>query len=235
MVTTRTEQITTPEGEVFDAHVALPEGGTGPGILVVQEIFGVNAYIRERCAMLARIGYVTLAPDAFWRIERNIALGHEPADLERALGYVSRYDHDRGLPDMIAALDHLRGLPEVTGKVGVLGFCFGGTMAYRLACHAHPDAVVSYYGSGIGSKLDQAAGIACPILFHHGARDPYIPQDEIERVAALVASKPDLMEHCIQDAGHAFDNHLAGMFHDPPAAAAAWRVTESFLARHLPM
>lgn len=234
MASTRSERITAPDGGVFDAHVALPDAGTGPGILVIQEIFGVNAYIRERCALLARMGYVALAPDAFWRIERNIALEPGEGALEQAFGYMSRYDAETGLKDLAAALDHLRDLPEVTGKVGVLGFCFGGTMAYRLACHAGPDAVVSYYGSGIGNMLDQAEGITCPILFQYGAKDPYIPADEIARVGALAAAEPD-REHRVYDAGHAFDNAHNPMFHEPTAAAAAWKATEAFLARHLPV
>lgn len=233
MVSTRSERITAPDGGVFAAHVALPEAGAGPGILVIQEIFGVNSYIEQRCAELAQMGYVALAPDAFWRLEPNVSLGYSPEELQRAFGYASRYDGKQGVPDLAAALDHLRGLPEVTGKVGVLGFCFGGTMAYALACHANPDAAVSYYGSRIGSMLDQGEGITCPLLFQYGGKDAYISAEEVAAVGAFAASKPNI-EHHVYDAGHAFDNHLNPTLSDPRAQAEAWKVTEAFLARHLP-
>jgi carboxymethylenebutenolidase len=227
--TTRTERIQAPDGGTFDGHLALPASGRGPGILVIQEIFGVNEYIQNRCAKLADLGYVALAPDAFWRIERNLALG--PDDLSTAMGYAGRYDGKQGLQDLSAALAHLRALPETTGKVGVLGFCFGGTMAYLLACHADPDAVVSYYGSRIGSMLDQSVSIRCPLLFQYGARDPYISAEEIAKVGEL-AARPDV-EHRVYDAGHAFDNEFSPMFSEPVARVAAWEVTTEFLAKHL--
>jgi carboxymethylenebutenolidase len=229
MATTRTERIQAPDGGTFDAHLAVPDSGSGPGVLVIQEIFGVNVYIKDRCAKLAELGYVALAPDAFWRIERNVALGHD--ELAKAMTYPGRYDGQQGIRDLAAALAHLRALPETTGKAGVLGFCFGGTMAYLLACHADPDAVVSYYGSRIGSMLDQSASITCPLLFQYGGKDPYIPADEIAKVGEL-ASRPNI-EHHVYDAGHAFDNEFSAMFHDPAARVQAWAVTTEFLARHL--
>jgi carboxymethylenebutenolidase len=229
MAITRTERIQAPDGGTFDAHLALPDSGSGPGILVIQEIFGVNVYIKDRCARLAALGYVALAPDAFWRIERNVALGHD--ELAKAMSYPGRYDGAQGTRDLAAALAHLRAMPETSGKAGVLGFCFGGTMAYLLACHARPDAVVSYYGSRIGAMLDQSASIECPLLFQYGGKDPYIPAEEIARVGEL-ASRPGI-EHRVYDAGHAFDNEFNAMFYDPAAQAQAWTATTEFLARHL--
>jgi carboxymethylenebutenolidase len=231
MATTRTERIQAPDGGTFDAHLTLPASGRGPGVLVLQEIFGVNVYIKDRCANLAELGYVALAPDAFWRLEPNLALGHGPEELAKAMGYAGRYDPRQGVQDLRAALAHLRALPENTGKVGVLGFCFGGTMAYLLACQADPDAVVSYYGSRIGAMLDQSESIRCPLLFQYGGKDPYIPAEEIAKVGEL-AARPNI-EHRVYDAGHAFDNEFAPMFSVPAAREQAWEATTAFLAKHL--
>lgn len=234
MARTRTERIQAPDGGFFDAHLALPASGQGPGVLVLQEIFGVNDYIRARCTRLAELGYVAMAPDAFWRTERNLLFGHSPDELGKAMACASSYDGQQGVADLSAALAHLRNLPEVDGRAGVLGFCFGGTMAHLLACHAEPDAVVSYYGSRIGSMLEQGASITCPLLFQYGANDPYIPAEEIARVAEFAASRSHI-EHRTYRAGHAFDNDMNPMFSNPEAAAEAWEVTRAFLARHLPV
>ncbi|MBA3303192.1 MAG: dienelactone hydrolase family protein, partial [Acidimicrobiia bacterium] len=180
---TRTETVTAPDGGTFDAHVALPEGGTGPGLLLLQEIFGVNSYLKAVGDRLAWLGYVVLAPDLFWRIERNIALPHDKASLATAFGYLQRFDLDQGLLDCDAALAHLRALPEVDdGKAGVLGFCLGGRMAYGVAARSEPDTAVSYYGSGIADALDEAGRITSPVLFHFGQEDPFIGLDQVERI-----------------------------------------------------
>ena len=217
-VQTRNERIDAPDGSgTFDAYVALPASGAGPGILVIQEIFGVNHYVRTRCADLAALGYVAMAPDAFWRLEPNLDLGTDKAALKRGVELSQRFDPSTGIPDLCAALDHLRGLSETAGqRCGALGFCFGGTMAFALACHAQPDAVISYYGSSVSDMLQQGATIACPILFQYGGRDPYIPAESIAAVGAWAADQPN-MTHRVYDAGHAFDNQFNPMFANPPA------------------
>jgi carboxymethylenebutenolidase len=122
MTTTRTETITAPDGETFDGHLALPAGGSGPGLLVLQEIFGVNEYIREVCDRLAGLGYVALAPDVFWRMERNVDInGNSDEAMGRAFGFMQGYDWEKGIPDLVAALAHLRGLPETGGRAGASG------------------------------------------------------------------------------------------------------------------
>lgn len=233
--TTRTETVTAHDGGHFDGHVALPESGAGPGLLLLQEIFGVGGYLREAAARLAGLGYVVLAPDLFWRLEPNVALDHDEAGLAAGFGYMQRFDVAQGLQDCDAALAHLRALPETGGRAGVLGFCLGGRLAYHVAADSGPDTAVSYYGSGIADVLDLADRITCPILFHFGASDPYIPVDQIERIQAAFGGRPDAEVHVQADAGHAFDNHEAPMFHQPEAAAAAWAITRDFLARTLPV
>jgi carboxymethylenebutenolidase len=235
MPTSRTETITAPDGDTFDGHLVVPDSGTGPGILLIQEIFGVNDYLRLRAGQLAELGYVVLCPDVFWRIERNIDLPHDRESLEKAFGYVQRFGPqvEQGVADLGAALAHLRSLPETEGKVGVMGFCLGGSLAYLTAVYHDPDAAVSYYGSMVEGRLEVADQISCPILFHFGGSDPYIPAEQVDHVRDAVADRAGVEFHVQEAAGHAFDNELAPMFHDPGARQAAWRITVDFLGRKL--
>ena len=233
--TTRVEQVPTSGGEL-DAHVAVPEAGSGPGIVVLQEIFGVGGYIKEASERLAGLGYVALAPDLYWRIEPGIALEHTEEGMGEAFQTAQQLDHGLAVVDSIAALAALRALPEVTGgKAGVLGFCLGGTLAFGVAVEGDPDVAVCYYGSGIPGMLDRAGQIRCPVLFHFGGQDPYIPREQVDRVAEFAATRDGMECHVQPDAGHAFDNHDAPMFHQPEPAARAWQITSEFLARTLPV
>ncbi len=220
-------------GGAMDAALVLPARGSGPGVVLLPEIFGVNRYVRRAAERLAELGYVVLAPDLFWRTDPGLALDERDAEsLARGMEATGRLDREVAVADAIAAVGALRGRSEVSGRVGVLGFCLGGALAYAVAAADDPDAAVCYYGSGIGDAIEAAAGIACPVLFHFGAEDPYIPREQIDRVAALAASRPEMTCHIHAGAGHAFDNP-APMFHRPEAAASAWALTGDFLARTL--
>lgn len=227
----------TASGGSFDAYRALPASGTGPGVLVLQEVFGVNDNIRGICDGLAADGYVALAPDMFWRIEPRFERTGED-DLQECMGMVRRLDFDAAVDDMAAALTHLRNSPECTGAVGAIGFCLGGTLAYLCATSSRdddgrgPDAAVPYYGSGIHTLLDRADRLSCPALFHYGDRDPYIPAEQIAAVEAAVAGCPHVTVRR-HDAGHAFANWDAPSMYDERAAAEARRQTLAFLAEHL--
>jgi carboxymethylenebutenolidase len=234
--TVRVERVRTADGEL-DAHVALPEAGSGPGIVVLQEIFGVGGYIKESADRLAGLGYVALAPDLYWRIERGIALAHDEDGLGRAFETMQKLDLELAVRDSIDALKTLRGLPEVaeaSGRAGVLGFCLGGTLAFQVAVQDDPDVAVCYYGSGIPAMLDAGEAIGCPVLFHFGGQDPYIPREHAEQVCDFADSHASMECHIQEDAGHAFDNHEAPMFHQPEPAARAWEITREFLARTFP-
>jgi len=231
-MTTRIESIIAPDQQSFDGYTVLPASGHGPGVLVLQEIFGVNEYIRDVCRRVAGLGYVAMAPDVYWRAERNVDVGHDPAEMPKAFGYMSSYDWDLGEGDLVAALAHLRSLPETGGRAGAIGFCFGGGLSFRLACAAKPDAVVSYYGSAVPGFLPLAGDVTSPICFHFGGSDPYIPREQMTAVRQWAAGRADVEYHEYA-AGHAFDNNFSAMFSDPPAAAAAWTHTTRFLATHL--
>ena len=234
-VATRKERVEAPTGERFDAQAFVSEEG-GPGILLLQEIFGMDEFLRTKATLLAEMGYSVLVPDVFWRVERNVSLAHDDAALQAAFGYMGRFaeiPRDVTTGDLVAALAHLRTIPEVTGPTAVLGYCLGGRLAFELAAASDPDACVSYYGSGIAAELDLAPRVTCPVLFHFGGSDPYISQAEIGAISAAFAGRADTEVVVQEQAGHAFENSFAPMFSDPKAAAASWPVTVDFLARTL--
>lgn len=233
-IATRTETIPMPGGGEMPCHVAVPDSGRGPGLLVIQEIFGLNDYVRGRCETLAELGYVAMAPDLYWRLESGVEIAHDEAGLQRAFGYMQRLDEPQAVIDAGVALQHLRGLPEVMNGAGLVGFCMGGRIGYHVTARSHPDVAVLYYGSGTHAALDLAPEIRCPVLFHFGGDDPYLPADQIEAIRAAFAGRDEVEVQVQPGAGHAFDNHLAPMFHVPDAREAAWRLTEDFLRRRLP-
>jgi carboxymethylenebutenolidase len=237
VTTARSQRVQTSDGE-FDAYVVLPEAGSGPGIVVLQEIFGVGDYIKESAERLAGLGYVALAPDLYWRIEPGIALDHDEQGLGRAFETMQKLDLELAVRDSIDALNALRELPEVAqagGAAGVLGFCLGGTLAFGVAIDGDPDVAVCYYGSGIPGMLDRGSQIECPVLFHFGGADPYIPREQVDQVCEFAQSHPNMECRIQEGAGHAFDNHEAPMFHQPEPAARAWELTKDFLARTFPV
>jgi carboxymethylenebutenolidase len=234
MPLSRVEPVRTPDGP-FDLSVWLPAGGTGPGLLLIQEIYGVSAYIRAVAQDLAALGYVVAAPDLFWRLQRNYQAEHTDEGLAESLALASRFDAELGLADAAAALEHLRVLPEVDGGVGLIGFCFGGSIAYFLAGQSELDAVLSFYGSEVPGHLDALERIASPLQFHFGGNDPYIPRDQVAAVERAAAGRPNVEIHVEEDAGHAFHNRKAPMFYTPEPAARAWQRAEEFLRRHLPV
>jgi carboxymethylenebutenolidase len=230
---TRVESVPASDG-TFDLNLWLPAAGRGPGVLLIQEIFGVSDYIRAVAGDLAALGYVVGAPDLFWRLEPRYQAGHDQEGLTRSLEMGSRFDTRQGVADAAAALDHLAALPEVEGGVGIVGFCLGGTIAYFLAARASAAAVVSFYGSGVPDSPGALDHITSPLQFHFGGRDPYIPRDQVARVEQASAARDNVEVHVEEDAGHAFHNRKSAMFHVPEPAARAWQRTEEFLARHLP-
>lgn len=231
--TLRTDAVSTTDG-TFDLHVWVPESGHGPGLLLLQEIFGVGTYLRAVAERLVALGYVVGAPDVFWRIQPNWEAGHDEAGLAASLGLMPQFDFAHAVEDCVAAFHGLEALPEVEGGAGVMGFCLGGLLTYQVAVHAEPKVAVSYYGSNIAAFLDQSEKVTCPIQFHYGESDPYIPLDQVEAIEVAFGGRGDAEIHVQPGAGHAFDNHEATMFHHPGAAAASWALTTGFLERHLP-
>ena len=229
-----------PEVETGDgamgAHVALPASGSGPGMVLIHEIFGVNAYVRDAAQRLADAGYAVLAPDLFWRTRPGLDLPNDDAGMELGMAAAQALDGELALADALTALAALRAMPEVAGgRAGIIGFCLGGSMAWRVAAAGDPDVAVVYYGSAVPGALDLADDVICPMIMHWGGADPFIPREGIDAVAAMAAERDNIECHIHEGAGHAFDNHCSERFSVPAAAAAAWELTAAFLARELPV
>jgi carboxymethylenebutenolidase len=233
-ITTRTQTVQTPDGAMA-AHVALPASGSGPGIVLVHEIFGVNDYVRDGAERLAEAGYVALAPDLFWRTRPGLDLPNDDEGMAIGREAAGELDGAAAARDAITALDALRALAECDGRAGVMGFCLGGSIAWQVAAGGEPDAAVIYYGSAIPDALDAADRVTCPTIMHWGGADPFIPREAVAAAVALAATRDNIECHVHEGAGHAFDNHRSARFHVPDARAAAWRQTAAFLARELPV
>lgn len=223
--------VPTAAGEM-PAHLWLPESGSGPGILLLQEIFGISRYVEQRAQDLADLGYVVLAPEVFWRLGIS-RVPEGPAMLDEALALLERVDWDAAVGDAAEALETLLGLDVVEGPTGVVGFCFGGGLGFNLAAVADPDCLVAYYGSAIPHLLELAPKVSAPSLHHFGLADSYIPADTVAQVEAALA-RPGVVFETYSGADHAFDNPDLPMHH-PTASALAWERTTAFLAERLPV
>jgi carboxymethylenebutenolidase len=163
-------EVVAHDGGRFNAYVARPAQGSGPGLVLLQEIFGINDYMKSMADRFAEEGYVVLVPDLFWRVKPGVVLGYGEADMKEALGYLQRFDIDRAVDDIAATIAALRALPEQAGKVGAVGYCLGGKLALLSAARTDVDCAVSYYGVGLEAYLDEVPAIRCPMVFHFPSR-----------------------------------------------------------------
>lgn len=235
-VTAPTRVLIPVEGGELPAYLYAPSAGVGsgaPGIVLVQEIFGVSGYVRRRAQNLADLGYAVLVPVVFWRLDAE-AVETGPTMLEEGIGLVSRLDWPAAVGDVIAAVTWLGAQPGVEGRVGIVGFCFGGGLGYHVAAECNPTALVSYYGSALPGLIDTVPVVGVPSLHHFGLADSYIDQAAVERIRAVVTTNPECEFHTYDGADHAFDNSDFPMFH-AQASALAWERTVEFLGRRLPV
>ncbi|MDQ3505916.1 MAG: dienelactone hydrolase family protein [Actinomycetota bacterium] len=233
-IASQPETVPTGAGEM-PAHLWLPESGTGPGLLLLQEIFGVSRYIQQRGSDLARAGYVVLAPELYWRVDTTPLDESQPGVIELAMARAQQLDWPTTVRDAVVALERLRGRDDVSSGAGVIGFCLGGGLAFNVAAVDDPDVLVSYYGSSIPELLDLAPKVRAPSLHHFGTADDYIDPATVERIREAVTAGDQLVEfETYAGANHAFDNPDF-MLHNPEASALAWQRTLAFLARELPV
>ncbi len=213
-------KLTAADGHVFDAYRAEPAGRPKGGLVVVQEIFGVTAHMRRVTEQFAEAGFLAVAPAMFDRIRPGVELPYSDIPGGRAL--VGQLKGEQTMADVAAAIAAAR----EGGSVGIVGFCWGGTIAYLAATAQPVEAAVAYYGGMIGSFLDRTP--KAPVMYHHGERDMHVP---LETVAKIQAAHPAGIFH-LYPAGHGFNCDERSDF-DPPSAALAWRRTIEFLTSRL--
>jgi len=225
--------IPTLEGDAsFGAYIARPNGAARGAIIVIQEIFGVNPGIRQKCDKLAAEGYVALAPDLFWRLEPGISLDPDvEAEFTQALDWMGKFNQDAGIRDIQAAINHLRGA-EGTAKVGCVGYCLGGRLAFMAAARTSVDASVGYYGVGIDGLLDEKDAIANPLLLHIPTADGFVPRETQAAMHAGLDDHPRVTIYDYEGLDHGFATEH-GKRRDETAASLADSRTSAFFAEHL--
>ena len=224
--------ISTPDGS-FSAYLARPAQTPAPAVVVIQEIFGVNEVMRGITDGLAAQGYLAICPDLFWRIEPGIELTDQSeAEWQRAFGLYNAFDVDSGIKDIAATISTIRKNPACAGRVGAVGFCLGGLLAYLTAMRTDVDASVAYYGVGIDGRLDEAKGLKQPLLMHIAEEDGFVPKEAQAAIVGALKNNPLVEIHTYPGCDHGFAR-TGGQHHDAAAAAKAGERTLSFFQRTL--
>jgi carboxymethylenebutenolidase len=217
----------------FGAYCAMPKGDRGPGMLVIQEIFGVNAYMRKLCDDYAAKGYIAVCPDLFWRQQPGIQLTDKTAaEWDHAMELFKGFDVEAGVRDLLSTLAHIRSIDGCSGKVGAVGYCLGGKMAYLMAARSDVDATVGYYGVDLDKMLDEVREIRMPLMMHIAGLDKYMPPPVREKVLTAFRKNPVIQAYVYENADHAFAR-IGGQHFDQTAADLANKRTDEFFTQNL--
>ena len=236
-ITTSTLQLNTPDGKMETYEARPKDGGARPAIVVLMEAFGLNSHIKDVTERIAREGYVAIAPDLYHRESERVV---PYSELQKAMGIMNRLQDPKVMGDVGAAISHLKSQNYVkAGSIGITGFCMGGRYTYLSAVHHNKDvkAAVCFYGGGIPmgnpSFLDRTKEIQCSITFFFGAKDPFIPQEHVEKIVkALTDAKKNFTHKVYPEAGHGFFCNERQSYH-ADSAKDAWENFKSFFAQHL--
>ncbi|HEX4196908.1 MAG TPA: dienelactone hydrolase family protein [Caulobacteraceae bacterium] len=224
--------ISTPDGE-FGAYVAAPAATPAPAIVVIQEIFGVNAVMRQITDQFAAQGYLAVCPDLFWRIEPGIDITDQSeAEWKRAFELFNAFDVEAGVKDIAATIEAIRKDPRCNGKVGAVGFCLGGLLAYLTAMRTDADASVAYYGVGLERYTAEADKLVNPLMLHVAEEDQFTPGPARELILAALKNHPQIEIHTYPGRDHAFARP-GGEHYDAADAALAESRTLDFFKRNL--
>ena len=216
----------------FKAYVARPADTPRAAILVIQEIFGVNAGIRRKCDKLAEEGYLAVAPDLFWRLEPGVELDPDvEPEFQRALDLMGKFDQDQGIRDIEATIHYIR-RQENVAKVGAVGYCLGGRLAYMTAARTDVDATVGYYGVGIDGLLNEKHAIAHPLLLHIPTEDGFVDKDTQKAMHEGLDDHPKVTLYDYEGLDHGFATEF-GKRRDDEAAELADKRTAEFFREHL--
>lgn len=221
--------VTGPAG-AFGAYVARPSREPAPAVVVLQEIFGVNAQMREITDGLAGQGYLAICPDLFWRLQPGVEISED--ERPRAFELYSAFDIDGGIADIQATIDHIRRDPGCSGKVAAVGFCLGGKLAYLSGCRTDIDASIGYYGVGIEERLDEAKGLERPLMLHIAEEDGFVPKPAQDAIRTRLADNPLVVLYSYPDREHAFARPRGQHYHEADAMVAGQRSLD-FLRAHI--
>jgi carboxymethylenebutenolidase len=220
------------DGGEFNAHFVLPASGYGPGIVVLQEIFGVNQFMRDVCDRYARHGFVAICPDLFWRQEPGIELTDKTeAEWQKAFELYQGLDEAKAVEDSAAAVEFLREHPACNGRVGTVGFCLGGNLAWLLSTRFKPDCAVGYYGVSIEKTLDEATNLCSPLMLHIAGKDDHCPPEAQRQIHEALDPNPLVTIHDYPESEHAFTR--PGRHYDVCATELANLRTLEFFVRNL--
>jgi carboxymethylenebutenolidase len=221
------------DGGEFEAYFALPAGGYGPGIVVLQEIFGVNEFLRHVCDWYAAHGFVAICPDLFWRQERGVELtDRTEAGWQKAFELYQGLDEAKAVEDSAAAVEFLRQHPACSGRVGAVGFCLGGNLAWLLSARFKPDCAAGYYGVSIEKTLNEAKNLSSPLMLHIAGKDQYCPPEAQKQIHDVLDHNPLVTIHDYAEQDHAF-GRPGGEHYEEGAAELANLRTLEFFVRNL--
>lgn len=224
-----TISIDTPDG-AFSAYISAPRAERAPAVIVLQEIFGVNAFVKGACDWLAGEGYLAVAPDIFWRQQPNVSLTE--TDRDQAMKLMQGFDETRGVEDCARLLQHVRGMAQCTGKVGAVGYCLGGKIAYLMAARTSIDAAIAYYGVGIQKALNEASAVRAPLTLILGAEDGLCPPEAQAQILDAFARVDGVTCETFPGVGHAFAR-TGSTSYNAEASERANAMTRALFARHL--
>lgn len=217
----------------FQSYVVRPDVLPAPAIVVIQEIFGVNADIRDTCHELASQGYIAVSPDLFWRIEPGVDMTDQSeAEWKKGFAIYTAFDYDAGVTDIALTMEMARSLPGANGKVGLMGYCLGGLMTFITMARKGADASVVYYGGNMEKHLDEANNIRNPLLVHLGEEDEYISKEAQKDIIEALKDNASAQVFIYLGCKHAFARHR-GINYDKDAATIANSRTADFFKLHL--
>lgn len=205
----------------FQAYVATPAAAKAGAVVVIQEIFGVNASLRATCDQMAEMGFLAVCPDLFWRLEPGVDISDKTdTEWQKAFSLMQAFDQDKGVEDLKATVSIARSLPGANGRVGTIGFCLGGRLALMMAERSDADVTVSYYGVGIDGLMGDIGKVRAPLLLHIAEQDEYVPAEARTKILAGVEGRNGIAAHVYPGAHHAFAR-VGGVHYDARAATIA--------------
>ena len=224
--------INAEENGSFQAYFS-STNGKSPGLVLIQEIFGVNKVMRDLADWYSSLGYHVLCPDIFWRIEPGVDITDQTKDeWNKAFDLFGKFDVDHGIKDLISSLNHLRSLDNCNGKVGTVGYCLGGKLSYLMSCRSNADCNVSYYGVGLEDLLNESENIKTPYLSHIAEKDKFVPKAAQQKILSNLSTNNFCDLYIYPGQEHAFAR-VGGEHYNEDAANLANGRTKTFFEKHL--